>query len=240
MAAACPKERQIGIITPVKGYLFNSLLVLVGSAAGLLAGKRIHEKTKDAVFMVLGLVTSFVGLKMSFNGSDVIPIVACLVLGTLAGSVMRLDARISSSLNRLNSSYFSGRYNTEGFLVASTLFCVGSMTIIGSLKDGLYQEGTLIYTKSVMDGFASLILASRYGWSVAFSAMTVFVVQGALTVFSTSLAFMTPQRMMNNIDGVGGLIVLAIGLNLLKLKDIRTIDMLPSLVFIVVYGLLVF
>jgi hypothetical protein len=95
----------------------------------------------------------------------------------------------------------------------------------------------LIKTKSVMDGFASFILASRYGPSVALSAITVLVVQGILTIFSGALTFLATERMMNNIDGVGGIIVLAIGLNLLKLKTIKTIDMLPSLALIVLYGL---
>jgi uncharacterized membrane protein YqgA involved in biofilm formation len=163
--------------------------------------------------------------------------VFALVLGTFAGSVMKLEDRLHGHLNRLNDSYLSGKYDIEGFLIASTLFCVGSMTIIGSLKDGLYNDSLLIKTKSVMDGFASFILASRYGPSVAFSAATVLVMQGILTVFSGWLTFLTAERMMNNIDGVGGIIVLAIGVNLLKLKTIKTIDMLPGLVLIVLYGL---
>jgi uncharacterized membrane protein YqgA involved in biofilm formation len=224
----------------MKGYVFNSILVAAGSIAGLLAGKRLHENTKDAVFTVLGLVTLFVGLRMGLNGQDIIPVVFCLVLGTLAGSALRLEDRVNDALNKLNDSYLSGKYDAGGFITASTLFCVGSMTIIGSLKDGLYDDGTLIKTKSVMDGFASVLLASRYGPSVLFSALTVLVVQGGLTVFSGSLTFLTAQRMMNNIDGVGGIIVLAIGLNLLKLKSVKTLDMLPALVLIVLYGMLRF
>jgi uncharacterized membrane protein YqgA involved in biofilm formation len=221
----------------MKGYLFNCLLVAGGSALGLLVGKKIADTVKDEVFNVLGLVTAFVGIKMSLNGSDIIPIVFTLVLGCFVGSALRLEDRLQEQLNRLNQSYLSGKYDIEGFLVASTLFCVGSMTIIGSLKDGLYNDGTLIKTKSVLDGFASFVLASRYGPSVAFSAVTVLVIQGALTLFSGSLTFLTVQRMMNNIDGVGGIIILAIGLNLLKLKTIKTIDMLPAIMLIVVYGI---
>lgn len=221
----------------MKGYLFNSLLVVFGSVLGLLAGKKIRDEVKEKIFIVLGLVTGFVGIKMSLQGSDIIPMVFALVLGTFAGSIMKLEDRLHGNLSRLNSTYLSGKYDIEGFLVASTLFCVGSMTIIGSLKDGLYNDGMLIKTKSVMDGFASFILASRYGPSVALSAITVLVVQGILTIFSGALTFLATERMMNNIDGVGGIIVLAIGLNLLKLKTIKTIDMLPSLALIVLYGL---
>jgi len=221
----------------MKGYLFNSLLVAIGSALGLLAGKNISERIKESVFSVLGLVTMYVGMRMSMNGSDIIPIVFALALGTFIGGIARIEDRVHNALNGLNRSYLAGRFDIEGFLIASTLFCVGSMTIIGSLKDGLYNDATLIRTKSVMDGFASFIIASRYGPSVFFSAITVLVVQGALTVFSGALTFLTTQRMMNNIDGVGGIIVLAIGLNLLKLKTIKTIDMLPGLALIVLYGL---
>lgn len=221
----------------MKGYLFNGLLVAVGSVLGLLAGKKIHDDVKENVFFVLGLVTAFVGIRMSLHGSDIIPMVFALVLGTFAGSIVKLEDRLHGTLNRLNDSYLSGKYDIEGFLVASTLFCVGSMTIIGSLKDGLYNDGMLIKTKSVMDGFASFILASRYGPSVGFSAITVLVVQGVLTIFSGGLTFLSTERMMNNIDGVGGIIVLAIGFNLLKIKTIKTIDMLPGLALIVLYGL---
>jgi uncharacterized protein len=221
----------------MKGYLFNGLLVAGGSSLGLLTGKKIRDDVKETVFIVLGLVTAFVGIKMSLQGSDIVPMVFALVLGTFAGGVMKLEDRLHGQLNRLNDSYLSGKYDIEGFLVASTLFCVGSMTIIGSLKDGLYNDSLLIKTKSVMDGFASFILASRYGLSVAFSAVTVLVIQGALTIFSGGLTFLTAERMMHNIDGVGGIIVLAIGLNLLKIKTLKTIDMLPALILIVVYGM---
>lgn len=221
----------------MKGYLFNSLLVAGGSVLGLLAGKKINDSVKETVFNVLGLVTAFVGIKMGLNGIDLIPIVFSIVLGTFIGSVVKLEDRLHKQLNRVNNSHLTGKYDIEGFLVASTLFCVGSMTIIGSLKDGLYRDGALIRTKSVMDGFASFILASHYGPSVAFSAISVLAIQGALTIFSGALTFLTTQRMMGNIDGVGGIIVLAIGMNLLKLKTIKTLDMLPGLVLIVLYGL---
>lgn len=221
----------------MKGYVFNSLLVAGGSALGLIAGEKVGERTKETVFSALGLVTVYVGIKMSLNGNEVIPIVFALVLGTLAGSILRIEERLHRVLNGLNDSYFSGKYDIDGFLVASTLFCVGSMTIIGSLKDGLSYDGTIIRTKSVMDGFAAFVIASRYGASVIFSAVTVLVIQGVLTAFSGTLSFLATERMMNNIDGVGGIIMLAIGLNLLTLKNIKTIDMLPGLALIVLYGL---
>lgn len=221
----------------MKGFLFNTLLVAGGSFVGYFVGNRINEDIKDAVFNVLGLITLFVGIKMGLACHNIIPVVICVTLGTLLGSFTDLEGRVSDALARLKDSYFSDKGNIEGFITASTLFCVGSMTIIGSIKDGLYNDGTLIKTKAVMDGFAAILLTAKYGVSVAFSAVTVFVIQGLLTFFAKYLTFMTSSRMMSNIDGVGGVIIIAIGLNLLNLKHIKTLDMLPSLLFIILYGL---
>ncbi len=223
----------------MKGYLVNTLAVAGGSLLGLLGRDRLPENLKDGVFTVLGLVTLFLGVKMSLNGVDLIAIVVCLVLGTLLGTLLRLEERTENVLGRLTRPGLSGRQDLQGFLTASTLFCVGSMTIIGSLKDGLSGDGTLIRTKSVLDGFASLLLASRYGLPVLFSAITVFVVQGALTLFSSGLTLLTAPRIMNDIDGAGGIIVMGIGLNLMGIRTVRTADMLPALLLIVLFGLAV-
>jgi uncharacterized membrane protein YqgA involved in biofilm formation len=121
---------------------------------GLFAGHKVRDSVKDAVIFVLGVVTLFVGLRMSLNGSDIIPIVFCLALGTVAGSALCLEERTRDALKRLNSVYLAGKNDAQGFVVASTLFCVGSMTIIRSLKDGVSDDGTLIRTNSVMNVFA--------------------------------------------------------------------------------------
>jgi len=217
----------------MKGYVLNTFLVFIGSVAGIFAGKKIPGSLKERTFDILGLITLYIGFKMSLNAPNIIYVVISLVAGTLIGSLLQLEERTYEFLNNLNKRYFSEKKGIEGFIVASTLFCVGSMTILGSIKDGLYNDSVLIKTKSIMDCFASLILASQYGVSVIFSAITVFIVQGGLTLFSKYLTFLLSTIMMGYLDGIGGFIILSIGLNLLKLKEIKTLNMLPSLIIIV-------
>lgn len=218
----------------MKGFIANTIFVIVGSFVGIFAGKKISEKLKKVTFEVLGLITLFIGFKMALSSPNLIYVVVSLVTGTLLGTYFQIEEKTYNFLNNLNERFFSNKKGIEGFIVASTLFCIGSMTIIGSIKDGLYNDGVLIKTKSIMDGFASIILASQYGISVLFSAVSVFVIQGLLTFFSKYLTFLISNLMMGYIDGVGGFIILTIGLNLLKLKEIKTLNMLPSLIIIIV------
>lgn len=221
----------------MKGYILNTFFVLTGSLLGVFIGKRISNNVKDAVFNTLGILTLLIGIKMAISSQDVVALAFCIVLGTFLGTSIKIEESVTNVLNKLSSNYFNSKTNLEGFIVASTLFCVGTMTIIGSVKDGLYNDTILIKTKSVMDGFAAIILTSKFGISVIFSALTVFIIQGALTIFSQHLTILASTKMMGFIDGIGGMIVIGIALNLLNIKHIKTLDMLPSLVFIVIYGL---
>lgn len=221
----------------MKGYIINTGFVILGTLGGLFIGKRISDELKGAIFNTLGLFTLFIGIKMALSCHDIIPTVFCLAIGTFIGTVIKMEEHVNLIFENLTEKYQSTVTNLEGFITATTLFCVGSMTIIGSIKDGLYNDATLIKTKSVMDGFASLILSAKYGTSVLFSALSVFIIQGLLTHFSTYLTFLSSTKMMGLIDGVGGIIVLGIGINLLGLKQIKTLNMLPALLLIVLYGL---
>lgn len=220
----------------MKGFIINTFFVLGGSILGIIAGKKIKEDIKQIIFDTLGLITLFIGFKMALASPNIIYVVISLVTGTIIGSYLKIEEKIHEGLNRLQEKYFSQVKHIEGFIIASTLFCVGSMTIIGSIKDGLYNDTLLIKTKSVMDGFASILLASQYGYSVIFSALTVFVIQGIITLFSKYLTFLISSLMMGYIDGVGGFIILSIGLNLLKLKDIKTLNIIPSLIIVIIFA----
>lgn len=222
----------------MKGFIFNTIFVLIGGSAGLLLEKKIDERVKNTIFDALGLFTLYIGIKMAFSCKDAIPVVFSIVLGTFLGTLFSIEEKVTNFLDKINANFLKGKTNMEGFIVASTLFCIGSMTIIGSLKDGLYHDATLIKTKSIMDGFASLILSSKYGLSVLYSAASVFLIQGGLTLFSTKLTFLSSVKVMEYIDGTGGIIVVAIGLNLLNLKNIKTLNMLPSLLIVFLYSLL--
>lgn len=219
----------------MKGYVLNTVTVVTGSLFGFYFGKKIKETVKNEIFNALGLITIFLGIKMVLSGNNLILIVLSIVIGTLIGSLLNLEERLSIFTDKIKN-FWSSSGKTEGFLFASTLFCVGSMTIIGSIKDGLYDDSTLIKIKSIMDGFASILLTAKYGLSVIFSALTVFVIQGILTHSSVYLKEL-PTAFISNLDGVGGIIILSIGFNLLNLKKIKTLDMLPSLIVLIILSL---
>lgn len=219
----------------MKGYILNTLTVIFGSLIGFYFGKKINERVKENIFNALGLITIFLGIKMTLMGKNMITIVLSIVIGTFTGSILNLEDNVSAILEKLKI-FLGKKGRTDGFLIASTLFCVGSMTIIGSIKDGLYNDATLINIKSIMDGFASILLTAKYGLSVIFSAVTVFLVQGVLTISSEYLKEL-PQSFVSNLDGVGGIIVLSIGFNLLNIKNIKTFDMLPSLLFLCILSI---
>jgi uncharacterized membrane protein YqgA involved in biofilm formation len=221
----------------MKGFIVNTLLVAGGGIVGTFGCNKINDDVKDAVFNVLGLLTLFFGIKMCIACNKVVPVVICMTLGTLLGSIIDLEGRVNDRLESLRDSFLSGRGNIEGFVTASILFCMGSMAIVGSIKDGLYNDWALIKTKSIIDGFSAMLLATKYGISIIFSAVTVFIIQGLLTFLSKYMTFLISSSMVSYIDGAGGIIVIAISFNLLNLKQIKTLNMLPSLLLIILYGI---
>jgi Uncharacterized membrane protein, possible Na+ channel or pump len=126
-----------------------------------------------------------------------------------------------------NSPHF-----VEGFITATLVFCVGAMTVVGSIQEGLTGDATLLITKSVMDGITSLTLASGLGIGVMLSAVSVFVIQGSLTLLGSKLLFLTQDVYLNNLNGLGGVLILAIGIELLDIQKIKILNMLPSLVYL--------
>ncbi len=205
----------------------NTLAVVVGSSIGILIGKSIPERFRLILFQAVGLTTVGIGVKMTLNTSDFIIVLLALATGALVGELARIEDRIASV----------GRFSKDpkkfsaGFVAASTLFLVGPMTIVGSIQAGLMDEGTLIYIKSTLDFISSVVLASLYGFGVLFSSLAVFVVQGGLVLFASKLGFLTDSNYLSNLTGVGGLIVVAIGIRLLELKDVKTGNFLPALIF---------
>ncbi len=205
----------------------NTLAVIVGSAIGILLGRSIPDRFRVILFQAVGLVTIGIGVKMTLNTSDFIVVLLALALGAVVGEVIKIEDRIAS-VGKLSKD--PKKFST-GFVTASTLFLVGPMTIVGSIQAGLLSQGTLIYIKSTLDFISSIVLGSLYGLGVLFSSLAVFVVQGCLVLFASKLGFLTDSAYLSNLTGVGGLIVIAIGIRLLDIKDLKTGNFLPALFF---------
>jgi uncharacterized protein len=230
------------------GTVLNVVAVVVGSGLGLLVGHRLPQRTRDVVTDALGLVTLMVAglstaavldedLVAEVGGSaPVLVVLGSLLLGGIAGSLLRVEARLEGLGGTLQQLLVRGaggesrRRFVEGFVTASLLFCVGPLTILGSLSDGLGQGYEQLAVKSVLDGFASIAFAATLGWGVMASALVVLVVQGGLTVVGLVAGDVLSTGAVAAITATGGLLLVGVALRLLRLKPLPVGDLLPALV----------
>ena len=219
---------------PAGGTIFNSLAVILGSIIGLSAGKFIPEKMQGTIFNCLGLFTIYVGINMTLNTKHSIAVLLSLVLGTITGELLGIETKLNSLGDTLKSKLktSNGQF-TEGFVSATLLFCVGSMSIIGAIEDGLRHNPEILITKGIMDCIAGSMLAGSYGLGVIFSVIPLALYQGAITMAASRLEGVITADMYSNISGLGGLMIFGIGLNMLKLTKLKLGDMLPGLLYVV-------
>ncbi len=220
---------------PFMPTFVNTVAVIIGSLTGLALHNKLEERFRIILFQVLGLLTILIGLRDAM-GSEDIPILALsLIAGAMMGEYMKMEEYFSHLGKWLYHAFaIKSRGFSEGFITASILFCVGGMTIVGSFQAGVNANGELLYTKALLDGHAALFLAGAMGYGVLFSALTVFIVQGTLTLlFMFTGSFISPE-LITEVTAMGGLLILGIGLNLLGIVNIRTGNLLPALIFIVV------
>ncbi|MCG6919223.1 MAG: DUF554 domain-containing protein [Deltaproteobacteria bacterium] len=222
------------------GTVVNTGAVLVGSTVGISAGKRLPERIRSILMQALGLSVVQIGLKMALSGEKMIAAIAYLLLGGLTGEILRIEDCIGRVGEWLKARAGSDSSTfVQGFVSASLLYLVGAMMIVGSIQDGTAGDPSTLYVKSLLDGVASIALASTFGVGVAFSALSVFVVQGAITLLASKLMFLQSAAVLNAITATGGLLILGIGINLLELRTIRTGNLLPALAYAIVGALLI-
>ena len=241
---------------PGIGTLVNALTVLVGSGIGVAAGHRLPARTRDLVTDALGLVTLLIAASSATAVGDaalvaavgssapVLIVLGSLVLGGVVGSALRVEDRLEAfggwlraTLGRRRASAGTGTPDSgdrdrfiEGFVTASLLFCVGPLTILGAVNDGLGRGADQLFLKAALDGFASIAFAASFGWGVAASVVTVVLVQGSLTVVGVVLGSVLDAAQVSALEATGGLVLVGVGLGLLRLRRIPVGDLLPALV----------
>ncbi len=222
------------------GATVNAIAVLIGSITGMVAGKFLKEDTRTAIFIANGLAVLSIGTGMSLKTGNAVIMVMAIVSGVIVGELLRLEDRLNAMAERFQTRLHiaSGSRWAEGLVTATLIYCIGPMTVIGSIQEGMTGSATLIYTKSILDLVISISLAAALGSGVAFSAVPVLVIQGALTLLGSALGFLMQPYILNELTATGGLMVVAIGINLLGLKKIKLANFLPGLVFAVLYALL--
>ncbi|MFT3739196.1 MAG: DUF554 domain-containing protein [Breznakibacter sp.] len=215
------------------GTLVNVGTVLVGSTMGIMLQKHLPSRTIKFIFQAIGLFTLYLGFSMSLNGQAILAIVFSLILGTATGSWLNLEANIDRVSDRLKRRLKAGNEKfSEGLLTSFLLFCIGSMTILGAIDEGLGNGSELLMTKALMDGFSSMALASAFGVGVTFSVVPLFLFQGGITLLAWWLGSFIPQSMIADLSSVGGIILIGLGINILEIKKMNIMDMLPALLWI--------
>ena len=217
------------------GTLLNIATVIIGGVIGLIFGARIPDKLKATVIAGMGLFVAAMGLQMFLKTENPLIVLSSLLIGTLLGEWWRIEDGLHS-LGKLLEQRFSRAENDEsnkfvrGFLTASLLFCVGPLTILGSIQDGLTGDYNLLAVKSVLDGFASLAFASTLGVGVIFSTIIILVYQGGISLLAGQLDSIVTPTMMNELTATGGVILLGLAISsLLEIKKISVGNMLPAL-----------
>lgn len=217
------------------GVLVNTGTILLGSAVGLLFKKGIPERVTNAVMIGLGLCTLYIGIDGALADENVLIVIASMVLGAIVGTLLDIDGAI----NRLGK-WIEGKFQkreggkvsvAEGFVTASLLFCVGAMTINGSLNAGISGDNSLLFTKAMLDLFSSAMLTASLGFGVMVSAVFVLVFQGALVLLAGVLAPVLTPFAIAEMTSAGSLIIIAIATNLMGITKIKVADYLPAIVF---------
>jgi len=221
------------------GVLVNAAAVVLGGLLGMLFGRLLNDRLTRAAMTGIGLCTLYIGFSNSLKSGNPLILIAAMVLGALAGTLLDLDGAVSR-LGEKAQSLARGRGGkvAEGFVTASLLFCVGAMAVTGSLDAGLRGDNATLYAKSALDFVAAALLASTLGAGVLLSAAAVLVYQGAIALAAGLIApALTPQA-VQEMAGTGSLLIVALGLNLLGITKIKVADLLPAILFAPVLVLL--
>lgn len=209
------------------GTVANAAAVVCGSALGLVLRAKIPTHALELAKDAIGLFTIGLGVSMAMEKANPVVLIVSLMLGTLVGHAVSLESKMESLASRFSQR---GSSFSEGLMTAFLTFCVGPMTVIGSLRDGM-GDPTILLTKSVMDGVVSVAYAASLGWGVMVSAVPLLGLQGSLALLGWAAKTSLPQSSISALTAVGGVLLLGVGVNLLGLKKIKVGDMLPSLVF---------
>jgi uncharacterized membrane protein YqgA involved in biofilm formation len=220
------------------GTLVNVAAILVGTIIGELVGGRLSQGLQTRILHGLGLVVLVIGVDNALAWRDTNPlfVLGGVLLGGLAGEALRIEDRLQAVGDRAQARLTRGGGDStvsEGFFTASLVFCVGALAVVGSIQDGLTGDHTTLYTKALLDGFASVALAASLGWGVALSAVSVLIYQGALTLgaglFDTIL---TPgSDALLSMTSAGGILIIGLSLKLLDIQDVKVGNFLPALLF---------
>jgi uncharacterized membrane protein YqgA involved in biofilm formation len=224
------------------GTIINALAIIAGSLLGLFFRKGIADNYREIIMSGISLSVVLIGIKSALGSDNLLIVIFSIVIGALIGEFLRIEERLEQLGRFLEKKVASKSDDSSsfarGFVTASLVFCVGSMAIVGSLESGLTGNHQTLFAKSVLDGITSIVFASAMGLGVLFSSFAVFLYQGMITLTAVFMkSYLVPET-ITHMSSVGGLLIMALGLNMLKVTTIRVGNLLPGIFLPLVYYLL--
>ena len=218
------------------GTIVNSATIIIGALIGILFKKGIKEDYKNTIMDGIGLSVLVIGVSNALEFENLVVVIVSIVIGSIIGELIDINKRLNNLGDKLQSKFKNEEGNfPKGFVTASLVYCVGAMAIVGAIQSGLTGNHQTLYAKAVLDGITAIVFASTLGIGVMFSSLAVFLYQGIITIFASSLSLILTEIAINEISSVGGILIMAIGINLLGLKEIKIANMLPSIAIPLVY-----
>jgi uncharacterized protein len=216
----------------LSGTLLNAATVLVGGVIGTVLGDRLPERLRENVVRGVGLFTLAMGAKFAIDTSNLLYMLGSILLGGVLGSVWGVDRRLNGLGDTLQRRFARGGSSTvaEAFVTASIVFCVGPLTFLGSIQNGLAGDASLLSVKSVLDGFTAIALSATLGWGVLLTIPLILAYQGGLAVGASLFSGLLSDLQLREMSAVGGLLIIGVGLKLLAIRDVKVADFLPAIV----------
>ncbi len=225
------------------GVIVNVITVILGSLIGLLFKKGIPERVSNATMIGLGACTLYIGISGSLVGENVLIVIVSVVLGVISGTLLNIDGginKLAESVEQRFKKDGKGVSVAEGLVSATLLFCVGSMTVTGSIQAGLTGDNSVLITKATLDFVSAMMLSSSLGFGVLLSCVSVLVIQGGLVLLAGVLAPFMSAGAINEMTCVGSILIIMIGTNLMKITKIKVADFLPAIVYApIIYNIVI-
>ncbi|MFO7967980.1 MAG: DUF554 domain-containing protein [Archaeoglobaceae archaeon] len=209
------------------GTVINATAIVIASIAGILLGSRLNEELKESLISALGLAVILIGLSMALETQNVLVVIASMLIGTAIGEMIGIEKWLDKGANRIEARFEGSRF-TDGFVSSTLLFCVGSLAIVGPIQEGLTGDTSILMAKSMLDGIAAMALSSTLGIGVLFSSVSVLIYQGFFTLLASSMSAYATEQIITEVTATGGLLITAIGIKLLQIRNLKIGNMLPA------------
>ena len=213
----------------LKGTIVNIVAVIIGCLIGRYLGHLIPERVRRTIMMGLGLTVLLIGMQLALQSKNPLIVIAAMLIGGIIGEALSIEARLENMGHRLQQRFKDSGNVAEAFVTASLLYCIGAMAIMGSIQDGLGQEPTILYAKSALDGIASVAFTSTLGIGVIFSVIPLLIYQGGMTLAAGWVQGLLTGPVIAEMSATGGLLILAIGLDILQIRKLPIGNLLPAI-----------